>query len=219
MNVANFISIEEAAQILNKSDSATRHFIEKGYISVQPESKPTRVSRDDVLSLKSRLDNKGKQSPYGKIQLAPNEYLKLWGLSGKTRQYTSQQYAVSNLGRVFNLSQCKELSPSLATHGYWQVTLALGQKGQQRYERVATMVGQLWCRNLLNKPELHHIDGNPRNNRASNLIWVTKEQHATLQAMITEILYNPYDKDLQDAYQIELEKIRIENYIKRKAGR
>ena len=81
------------------------------------------------------------------------------------------------------------------------------------------MVGQLWCRNLLNKPELHHIDGNPRNNRASNLIWVTKEQHATLQAMITEILYNPYDKDLQDAYQIELEKIRIENYIKRKAGR
>lgn len=27
--------------------------------------------------------------------------------------------------------------------------------------------------------------------------------------MITEILYNPYDKDLQDAYQIELEKIRM----------
>lgn len=114
MNNTDYISVEEAAQILNKGDSATRHLIDKGYITIQPESKPTRVSRDDVLKLKSRLDNKGKQSPFGKIQLAPNEYLKLWGLSGKTRQYTSQQYAVSNLGRVFNLSQCKELSPSFS---------------------------------------------------------------------------------------------------------
>ena len=212
----DYISIEEAAQILNKSDSATRHFIDKGYISVQPDSKPTQVSRDDVLKLKSRLDNKGKQSPFGKIQLAPNEYLKLWGLSGKSRQYTSQQIAVSNLGRIFNLSQCKELSPSLASHGYQQVTLALGKKGQQRYERVATMVGLLWCRNLLNKSELHHIDGNPRNNKSSNLIWVTKEQHAKLQAMLNEILYNPTDKDLQEDYRIELDKIRNENYIRRK---
>lgn len=219
MNATNFISIEEASKLLNRSNNQTRKYIERGYISVQPDIKPARVSVDDVMRLKAKFDNVGKQSPYGKIQLAPNEYLKLWGLSGKSRQYTSQQYAVSNLGRIFNLSQCKELSPSLATHGYWQVTLALGQKGQQRYERVATMVGQLWCRNLLNKSELHHIDGNPRNNKSSNLLWVTKEQHAKLQAMITEILYNPYDKDLQDAYQIELEKIRIENYIKRKAGR
>ena len=30
MNNTNYISIEEAAQILNKSDSATRHFIDKG---------------------------------------------------------------------------------------------------------------------------------------------------------------------------------------------
>ena len=49
MNVTNFISIEEAAQILNKSDSATRHFIEKGYIQIyKMEKNGSKVILEEV---------------------------------------------------------------------------------------------------------------------------------------------------------------------------
>ena len=79
MNATNFISIEEASKLLNKSNNQTRKYIEWGYLSVQPGVKPARVSVDDVMRLKAKFDNVGKQSPYGSIKLAPNEYLKLWG--------------------------------------------------------------------------------------------------------------------------------------------
>lgn len=38
--------------------------------------------------------------------------------------------------------------------------------------------------------ELHHIDGNPANNRPNNLIWLTKEQHQEAHRKMREYLSN-----------------------------
>lgn len=55
--------------------------------------------------------------------------------------------------------------------GYFQVKLG------GVYIFVHRLVAMAFIPNPLNKPRVHHIDGNSKNNNVKNLIWVTAEEH------------------------------------------
>lgn len=89
------------------------------------------------------------------------------------RQIGYTDYMVSNMGRIKNKN--KVLGGSHHKDGYVFVTI----KGKQM--PVHRIVANAFVKNINNKPEINHIDGNKKNNAANNLEWTTRsenQQHA-----------------------------------------
>ena len=91
-------------------------------------------------------------------------------------------YYVSNYGRVFNANlirnERKAMKPYENSKG--RITITLTKNGKRYKKIIARLVAEAFIPNPENKPEVHHIDGNPRNNNVKNLRWVTKEEHNAL---------------------------------------
>lgn len=58
---------------------------------------------------------------------------------------------------------------------YRQVTVS--KNGKQRQYLVHRLVAEAFIPNPENKPQVNHIDGNPSNNNANNLEWVTQSEN------------------------------------------
>lgn len=116
------------------------------------------------------------------------------------------QYAVSNKGRIFNLTNHRELTPySENDKGYLQVTLCTN--GKPFTEKWHKIVATMWCPNSKLKGETHHIDGDHRNNLAKNLIWVTKAEHNKAHRLLKEAKKKNDFKE----YDSFIEKIKNDN--------
>lgn len=115
----------------------------------------------------------------------------------------AEYYMVSNLGRVKSLNRSiitekssrvtksgnfskggrttiefteKILKPEVLSTGYLRITLRDG-KGNRARPRIHQLVATAFIANPEDKPEIDHIDGNRKNNRADNLRWVTHEEN------------------------------------------
>ena len=99
------------------------------------------------------------------------------------------KYRVSSFGRVKHLAHYDTLNrywEEYITDGFdvpkgWnyvsrKVNLSLNGKNKQVY--VSHLVAEAFIPNPDNKPEVDHIDTNPRNNCAWNLRWVTKKENS-----------------------------------------
>lgn len=78
-------------------------------------------------------------------------------------------YAVSNLGRVKNLSTGRILKQSIDRYGY--KFLALSNNGISRTRRVHTLVATAFLPKDSSKYQVNHKDENPLNNVVDNLEW------------------------------------------------
>lgn len=56
-------------------------------------------------------------------------------------------------------------------------TVTYSEKGKQNTFLVHRLVGEAFIPNPENKPEINHIDGNPKNNDVNNLEWVTRKEN------------------------------------------
>jgi len=113
-------------------------------------------------------------------------------------------YQVSNLGRVKSLKRNhgnsqnlrdRILTLEIAKNGYHRTRLWIRQ-GVKRFS-VHRLVAQAFISNPQQKPQVNHMDGNPRNNQASNLEWVTQSENA-LHALRTGLMV-PITKYLRPA--------------------
>lgn len=55
--------------------------------------------------------------------------------------------------------------------------VSYSENGEQKHFSVHRLVGKAFIPNPENKPEINHIDSNPRNNDVSNLEWVTRREN------------------------------------------
>ncbi len=85
-------------------------------------------------------------------------------------------YQVSTQGRIrsFKRKKIMYLKPQLV-NGYERVHLNCDNK--KHYLFVHRIVATAFIPNPKNKPEVNHLDENPRNNNVTNLDWVTSKEN------------------------------------------
>ncbi len=95
-------------------------------------------------------------------------------------------YQVSTKGRVRSVARIdsdgnrrrqKYLHPTATQKGYLKVSLWKAGKGVEQY--VHRLVASAFCSSNVNCDQVNHIDGDPANNEASNLEWVTASENIT----------------------------------------
>ena len=101
-----------------------------------------------------------------------------------------EDYSVSDDGRIFS-RYGKELTQRDNGHGYLCVQICGNKKKEKKY--IHRLVATAFIPNPEEKPCVNHIDGNKRNNRASNLEWCTHEENTRHAALDLGVL-NQYEK-------------------------
>lgn len=84
-------------------------------------------------------------------------------------------YGVTADGRVWSYRKQHWLKFDV-TRGYFRA--ALCRDGAMKKVKVHRLVALAWVPNPDDKPELNHIDGDKRNNAASNIEWCTRSENA-----------------------------------------
>lgn len=78
----------------------------------------------------------------------------------------------------------KLMHPFICGDGYYYVDLR--KDGKDLKSRVHRLVAEAFIDNPEDKPIVHHRDTNRRNNKASNLQWMTEAEHAAAHLKINQ---------------------------------
>ena len=85
-------------------------------------------------------------------------------------------YLISNTGLVYSIKNDKLLKPQINHDGYLRVDLS--KNGKRHHKYIHRLVGETYLEQDETRPEIDHIDRNPRNNHINNLRWVNKSENA-----------------------------------------
>lgn len=90
---------------------------------------------------------------------------------GGFEKFTIDDYEITKSGDVFNKKWGRYVKPQPNGMGYLRVSIG----GKLMF--VHRLVAEKYIPNPDNKPQVNHIDGNPKNNRVDNLEWVTQKEN------------------------------------------
>jgi hypothetical protein len=87
-------------------------------------------------------------------------------------------YAFTKDGRAisFKYKEPHQLKPGTSAAGCY-CYVGIGRPPQKNSQLLHILVARAWTPNPEGKPQVNHIDGNPRNNAVSNLEWVTRSEN------------------------------------------
>ena len=204
------LTVRETAEYLNISQTKVR-MLKNDDILLPIKDGVTKFKKQDVENLKRLLEwNNNSISPFGNMAFDYDESLKLLDnfnnpfnvTMSPTKFATKMKYAVTNKGRIVNLTTNRIYKQYPAAHGYLQVCLK--KNGKNMPVRVHRVTAFLWCKNGKYKGHVHHIDGNKLNNNATNLIFMTDFEHTKAHKLMEIskksndwVKYNDFIKSVQ----------------------
>lgn len=96
------------------------------------------------------------------------------------------RYFISTEGRVLSLclDGYKLLQPFVCGDGYYCVDLR--KNGKDIKSRINRLVADAFIDNPEDKPIVHHKDTNRKNNKVTNLEWLTDAEHAEVHRKINQ---------------------------------
>lgn len=99
-----------------------------------------------------------------------------------------ENYTISENGEVINTATGKVKTPSDNHSGNGYLYVDLHNKGTRKKYLIHRLVAEYYIENPENKPYVNHIDGNTKNNNASNLEWCTPEENVTHAANVLHVM-------------------------------
>lgn len=112
-------------------------------------------------------------------------YEGIYQVSNVGRVRSVPRYQIDKIGRVQVQAGCI-LRQFTKFNGYKKVILR--KENKQRNIEVHRLVASTFLDNLENKPTVDHIDGNPSNNKLSNLRWATMAEQCNNSRTTIEVL-------------------------------
>lgn len=94
-----------------------------------------------------------------------------------------EKYQISSYGRVRRKDNLMLLTLTHDKHGSGYQRCNLYANGKSNIKSVHRLVAETFISNKLQKAHVHHKDGDKQNNRVSNLMWVTNEEHGSLKSI------------------------------------
>lgn len=88
-----------------------------------------------------------------------------------------EQYSITTTGKIISYKYKKPhiLKTWYQKSGYENVCLC--KNNRTRHFLIHRLVAEAFLENPDNKPEVHHKDGNPKNNNVENLEWCTRKEN------------------------------------------
>lgn len=142
-------------------------------------------------------------------------------------------YEVSNMGRVRSLErrvrfvskhgkECTRRVRERILHGtehctQHRITVMLAKEGETKRISVHRLVAQAFCENPNDYTEINHIDENPRNNRADNLEWCTRDynmHYGTIRERVYDKNKRPIRAISIDGHEIRFNSISAAERMK-----
>lgn len=87
----------------------------------------------------------------------------------------NNNYYISSYGRVYSKLSKKILKTGQDCNGYCRFSIRIN--GKKKTIKVHRLVAKYFIKNIDNKKEINHIDGNKSNNNVNNLEWCTREEN------------------------------------------
>ena len=87
------------------------------------------------------------------------------------------RYSASNCGKIRNNKTNYTKKPSITPDGYLNTGLYCDKKKKTATKLVHRLIAACFCENKNNYNEVNHIDGDKKNNSASNLEWCTRKHN------------------------------------------
>lgn len=84
-------------------------------------------------------------------------------------------YTVDTLGRVYSVKSERYLAGGALAYGH--MVVCLYKNGARKMHAVHRLVAEAFIPNPDGLPIVHHIDENPKNNKAENLQWCTQKEN------------------------------------------
>ena len=196
----NYISVREAQKITGTLSSRIYNLLYAGLIDYRQKE---RGGKNSILVNKSSLleymaNHKSKINPYGNIPIKQKSpYFFITGYD--------DIYATTIDGEVINLSTGNKLNPCKNGTEYYCVALMKNGKVQTTY--VHKLVAETQVPNSRYYSEIHHIDKDPTNNKAKNLIYVESHVFHLYLHKIMETDKKAYKKMIKEIQKRNKEKV------------
>lgn len=148
------------------------------YFSETDEIREYRALLDEDIDNYLSSISKGQKAGDQDIEDQIPQDCKWRALTGFAEDY-SKRYEVSDKhGLIMDVKEAKLLDPYINNYGRAMHSLK-GEDGSWKTQYVSRCVAMAWVENPdpKHKTECHHISGDYTDNNASNLMWVSPEEH------------------------------------------
>lgn len=187
-----------------------------GVKSFEKRSIPVEDDVEDYLSeLSEEVLEVDDDDTTGLEELQSEEWFELFGYD-----FYKDTYQISNKGRLMNLKTGRILKHSRVNTTQWKELgkgyygYSLCKNGVIKYvrEHILVALACVYNDDPEHKTVVHHLDGDPTNNRAENLVWLSPQEHQELHKAIPVEMCNPDTLEVIQTFPSAKEAERITGF-------
>lgn len=183
-----------------------------GVKSFEKRSIPVEGDVEDYLSELPEEIIEVEDDTTGLEELKSEEWYDLFGYD-----FYKDTYQISNKGRLMNIKTGRILKPFTLwkSNGKGYYAYDLCKDGVRKKSVSAHRLVALACvynDDPEHKTVVHHIDGDPTNNRSDNLVWLTPQEHMEIHKAITVEMCNPDTMEVIKTFPSANEAARITGF-------